>query len=170
MTSLTPKNADLGVLDPNLNIGYLPKPIPQPRDHEIEDILAQHMACGSFARLCHSISRGNARVLHAFAERMATAAIRNNSPGQLNFGLIALLLGQAASDSRDGLTVFPLFLDAMTKLRLDPHEIAESVRQAIGDRLTAPLVEFMKRSDKSLQSMGYSEGADDDGFRYIRNW
>jgi hypothetical protein len=37
---------------------------------------------------------------------------------------------------------------------------------------TSGLEAFLKRTDedKSLDSMGYVEGADEDGFRFVRTW
>ena len=164
------ENLDLEVLNPNRNLGYLPKRIPIARDGEIDDLLSRYIARRSVARLQRCMQEGNKLVLRAFAERMASAAIRNSSPGQLRLGLIALLLTLDGLDARDGLTILPLYYDAILRLRPDPFEFTESVRQIIGDRMAVPLTEFLKRADKSLKAMGFSEGADADGFRYVRNW
>jgi hypothetical protein len=47
----------------------------------------------------------------------------------------------------------------------------ESARQ-FGLEDTSGLEAYLKRSDedKSLASMGYVEGTDEDGFRFLRTW
>lgn len=167
---LASEDFDLGILSPDRNLGYLPKPIPTERDREIGELLLSAVASQRVARLRHCLNEGSEAVLRAFAERMASTSVRSNDPAQLRLGLIALLLSWGRADSRDALTVLPLFHDAILRLSLDSSEFIESVRQVVGDRLAEPFVDFLKRSDKSLASMGYSEGADKDGFRYVRNW
>jgi hypothetical protein len=161
---------DLEVNDPDQNIGYLPKSIPDLRDREIEDLLSRCVASEALASLQRCVDEDHAMVLRAFAERMATTAVRNNNATQLRTGLIALLLTQAESDFRDGLMILPLYCDAIAKLHIDPSEFTDSVRQIVGNQMLVPFTEFLRRADKSLKSMGYIEGADADGFRYLRNW
>jgi hypothetical protein len=163
---------NLGILTPDLNRAYLPQPIPTARDGEICTLLSLTIADHRVARFAHCLEDGHAMVLRAFSERMASAAVRARDPEKLRLGLIALLLAWPGPDSRDSLTILPLFCDASGILGLDSASFVATVRQSIGDQLSAPFVEFLTRSDKnqSLKSMGYSRGADKDGFRYIRNW
>jgi hypothetical protein len=122
--------------------------------------------------LAQRLKDGHGAVLRAFAERMASAAVRNGDQGLLRKGLIALLLSSRSPDFRDTLMIFPLFYHAARRLGLDLGPFLDSIRQTIGDPFSAPFAEFLKRpeTNKSLQVMGYAEGADNDGFRYIRNW
>lgn len=170
MTNGATEAFDLEVLHPDKNVSYLPKPIPTARDRQIGELLSSSISGQRIARLKRCIDEGHALVLRAFAERMASTAVRTNSPTDLRLGLIALLLALEGPDSRDALTIFPLFYDAVLRLQLNLSEFIESVRELVGDRMTEPFVQFTQRSDKSLQAMGYSEGTDNDGFRYVRNW
>lgn len=170
MTNDLIEGLDLDILSPEQNCGYLPKPIPNSRDHDIVDLLSRCMASQTLPRLQRSIRDGQAMVLRVFAERMASAAIRNTSATQLRLGLVALLLTFEQAEARDGFAILPLFNDAIERLHLDPSGFTESVRQTVGDRIAMPFTEFQRRSDKSLQAMGYGEGMDGDGFRYVRNW
>jgi hypothetical protein len=65
-----------------------------------------------------------------------------------------------------------VYCDAIRILGLNSASLVDSVRQVLGDVLTEPLVGFLARSeaDRSLQAMGFSRAADNDGFRYIRSW
>jgi len=170
MSTNKSEDIDLDVLSPENNTGYLPRPIPVIRDGQIADLLSRSMAEYSLARLSLRLTDGHAMVLRAFAERMASAAVRNRSPEQLRIGLIALLLGIGRADLREGLAVLPLFHNGLLKLHIDPPAFADSVRQTVGDRLADPFVQFMNRADKTLEAMGYQEGVDTDGFRYVRSW
>jgi hypothetical protein len=61
---------------------------------------------------------------------------------------------------------------AAQKLGIDPRSVfLESARQ-FGLDDTSGLEAYLKRSDedKSLASMGYVEGTDEDGFRFVRTW
>jgi hypothetical protein len=161
----------LKVLAPAANQGYLPQP-PNARDGEIADLMNKVVAERAVAQFARDIEGGHARVLAVFAERMASAAIRNPDPELLRLGLIALLLSFRHDDSREALIVFPLFCNGLRKLKVDQDLFLTEIRETIGDLLVAPLIEFLKRpeADRSLDSMGYSEGADGDGFRFVRRW
>jgi hypothetical protein len=163
---------NLDLLKPEVNTGYLPQPIPATRDGEIGMLLSRVLEAKCLARFNQMIEDGHAVVLRAFAERMASSAVRNLDVANLRLGLIALLLSWHGPDSREALTVFPIFLDAISRLNLDLTSFVASIRQTVGDQLIDPLIEFLKRTEvnKSLEAMGYAEGADDDGFRYVRNW
>jgi hypothetical protein len=120
----------------------------------------------------HNLQEGYDVVLRVFAERMASAAVREKDPSLLRLGLIALLLSWSVSDYRESLMVMTLFYDAVGRLGLDMDSFTTEIRETIGDGLLTPVAQYLKRSEKnkSLQSMGYSAGADSDGFRYLRNW
>jgi hypothetical protein len=162
----------IGVLEPAVNQAYLPKPIPTERDNEILQVLVSCIADNSVARFSQALKPGHASVLQAYAERMASMAVRNRNPETLRMGLFALLLGCREPDNREMLTIFPLFLDAAQILGISSSGLIEPVRIIAGDTLIGPFMKFLNRSDenKSLRVMGYDKSADQDGFRYIRNW
>jgi hypothetical protein len=163
---------NLNILRPGDNLAYLPKPIPAPRDREIFDLLLRVIADHSVARFKACIDDGHANVLSAFSERMASKAVRNKDSDVLSLGLIALLVTWHETDSRESLPIMALYCDAALLLGLKTKSLVDSVKQGLGDVLIEPLVAFLARSeaDRSLQVMGYSRAADEDGFRYLRNW
>jgi hypothetical protein len=172
MSGIARDGLNLDVLEPAVNRGYLAQAIPTARDAEIGGLLSRVMEEHHVARFMRCLQDGHAIVLRVFAERMASEAIRNRDAAVLRLGLIALLLSWHGPDSRETLMVFPIFYDAVRRMGLDLTLLVASIRETIGDQLAAPFVEFLQRSesDKSLQAMGYAEGADNDGFRYQRNW
>jgi hypothetical protein len=172
MNGIAHDDFSLEVLEPAVNRGYLSQVIPIARDEEIGGLLSQVMDEHRVARLTRCLQDGHAAVLRVFAERMASKAVRNHDVVALRLGLIALLLSGQRSDSRETILLFPIFYDAVRRIGLEIMPFAASIQQIIGDLLTAPLIEFLQRSetDKSLHAMGYSVGADADGFRYQRDW
>ena len=169
MSRIKPCQWDLGILDLDQNIEYLPKPIPIARDVEITKLIVRHLNSGEAAALVANLSDDQAMVLQVFAERMASYAIRQNSADILQSALVALLLSIVKSEPRESLIVMPIFCDAMLRLKTDPSSFLESLRRKVGDPLFAPLKQFMKRADKSLENMGYVVSSDAGGFRYVRN-
>jgi hypothetical protein len=172
MSNTSAKAVDVKILEPDENRGYLPLPIPAPRDGEIVALLSQVVDENRLAGFARQLVEGHARVLRVFAERAAAAAVRNSDPALLRLATIGLLLSWRGPDSRETLLIFPLIYDAIRRMGIDIELFVTSIRQIAGDQLVAPLIEFLKRSerDKSLQVMGYTAGTDRDGFRYVRNW
>ena len=112
------------------------------------------------------------RVFLAFAERMASLAVRLNSHKPLMTAMIAMFLQIGIGDVREDIIVLTLIHDASKRVGTDPGFVfLESARQ-FGLDDTSGLEAYLRRSDdsKSLKSMGYSEGADEDGFRFVRLW
>ena len=171
--SQTSANAvDLGILEPDVNRGYLPQPIPAPRDDEIAALLSQVVTQNRLAGFARQLAEGHAVVLRVFAERIAAAAVRNGDAALLRLAVIGLILSWRGPDCRETLIVFPVLYDAIRRMGIEVGPFVASIRQAVGDQLASPLIEFLKRSerDKSLHAMGYTAGTDHDGFRYVRNW
>jgi hypothetical protein len=107
-----------------------------------------------------------------FSERMASFAIRRVDEETLRLGLQALLLAWRGPDSRGTLVVFPLFYDAIGKLGVNSELFVSSLRRISGDELISPFTTFLSRpgSSSNLATVGYVEGSDSDGFRYLREW
>jgi hypothetical protein len=163
---------NLDILEPSLNIAYLPQPIPATRDSEILDLLSRVIAEKRVARFRASIKEGHANVLGAFSERLVSMAVRKKDFDVLSQGLVALLLAWRETDSRELFPVMSLYCDATLLLGLKSASLVDSARQILGDVLVEPIVAFLARSEanRSLQAMGYTRASDNDGFRYVRNW
>ena len=79
MIGNTSADFDLEILSLERNLAYLPKPIPLPRDEEIQDLLLRCIENRTLMALQRRIGEDQAMVLHAFAERMASAQDERNS-------------------------------------------------------------------------------------------
>jgi hypothetical protein len=86
--------------------------------------------------------------------------------------MMAMFLPIGTGDVREDILRLTLIHAAAQKLGIDPRFVfLESARQ-FGLDDTSGLEAYLKRSDedKSLASMGYVEGTDEDGFRFVRTW
>jgi hypothetical protein len=154
--------------------GYALMPIPQARDTQILDLVQAWVALDESARDydARAISHRQSRVLLAFGERMASTSVREGSQKPLLPGLLAVGIGGLHEDSREAITVLPLFYDAAQRTGVDPENIFEGAAALLPEPIASDIRRFPHRSatDRSLQAMWYSVGADSDGFRYVRNW
>ena len=124
-------DSDLAVLDPgSKRLGECP--LPSERDEVIAallDRIAQHPDVPAVRSV---LNREQGDVLAAFAERLASLAVRDphNGPMHLRRGLLALGLAfGTAPDYRDVMLVLPLLWRSAQILGLDPeHEFTEMGR------------------------------------------
>jgi hypothetical protein len=163
------------ILETKANHGYGPKPIPIERDFEINEFLDAVIAASPEERadLIASLDALHAPVLRAFAERMASFAVRQRSSEPLRRGLLALALGGAADDEREMIMVLPLIYRSAQLIDADPDSLFGETSQALGGGTASELIrDFPARSveDRSLTAFGFTEGRDADGFRYVRTW
>ena len=154
------------------NVGYGPQPIPVERDREIEEFLRNALTEGSIAGLRTLLERQHEQTLRAFAERMATLALRENSIARIEVGLVALCLGGLERGARDALVVMPLLLDATNRIGEPIEHVLLAAVERLGDSAKEPVAAFLARqdADRSLSAMGFALSSDTDGPRYVRFW
>lgn len=142
-------------------------PLPSSRDHQIKALLGRSEP----AELLALIKPQHWDGLCVFAERMAALAVRLDDRPTLRLGLVAAALA-GLGESRDPLTLLPLFYDAALKVGADPEALFDQVSAEVGGAAAEILKSFPGRpaEDRSLSAMGYREAKDEDGFRYLRTW
>jgi len=163
----------LSVLDPANNEGYGSARLPNGRDEEIATLIRQIHGPSEFAEAKRALSSGHGTVLSAFAERMASFAVRGTSLQSLREGLAAEQLALAVvGDYRDSLPALSLLFRACELLGADPGAEFASVAVQASPPDDQPLLDFLERDeeDRSLTSMGYVEDHDEEGFRFERTW
>lgn len=86
--------------------------------------------------------------------------------------MMAMFLQIGTGDVREDISILTLVHAAVHKLGLDPRAVFTGSAQQFGLTYTSGLEAFLGRSDedKSIDSMGYVEGTDEDGFRFVRTW
>jgi len=156
------------------NEGYGPKPIPDPRDAEISELLDKWMALPAPERqvAAAQIAEGQRFTLLAYSERMASLAVRTSDKAHLLRGLVALGVDGWRNDWRDNALLLSLHYDAAVRVGVQPSQIFDAAGSLLSTAVSKRFSEFLKRSDedRSLEAMGYSTGADQQGFRYLRDW
>ena len=156
-------------------VGWGTSRIPNDVDAEIKDIINKYLSLGDDGAkksIRESVGRDQKRVFLAFAERMASLAVRLNSQEPLMMAMMAMFLQIGIGDVREDIIILTLIHAAAEKISSDPRFVfLESARQ-FGLNDTSGLEAYLGRSNesKSLKSMGYSEGVDEDGFRFVRLW
>jgi hypothetical protein len=154
--------------------GYLPLTIP----HDLDAIPGQFV--GSYSRadivdreLAPTLHRGADSVLLAFSERQAALAVRIQSQDILRLSVLAIgLASLVTNDERDGMLVMPLPWRTAELLRQEPKSVFVAAAETLPPVAQKALLAFANRDseDQTLACMGYVEGSDGGGFRYVRTW
>ena len=151
---------------------YSPKTIPGQHDNEIAELVAGVASVAEFERIAARLDPASGKVLNLFARRAASLAVRLQSDSWVRYGLIAALLSATVEDYREIARTHSLLFRAAELIGSNPIVAFEAVAQlatseeAEGARLFAHADE----SAKSISVMGYQEGVDDTGFRFISLW
>jgi hypothetical protein len=156
------------------NRRYGTLPIPQPTDNDISELLKTWMQLNDAQRhdTAQEIDEKHRYTLLAYAERMASLAVRLRDREPIILGLIALGISGYVGDWRDNATIIALHYDAALRANQSPAETFEEAAAYLAQELAAAIKAFLRRSEeeKSLKAMGYSSGTDAEGFRYRRSW
>ncbi len=160
------------LLDRTMSSAYYKQAIPSEIDEQIGDVLVRLSSCDEdeLVSVAGGIAGGQARVLSLFAERMASLAVRKNSPNPIRKGLAALMIVARTEDVREVLLVLSLLHDAAMKVTGSAKELFADAGALFGG---AELLNgYLERSDedKRIQVMGYEESETEDGFLYVRTW
>lgn len=151
--------------------GYGPTPIPNQIDKEIE-FLIDAVTKDTEAKILPEMNETHGFVLLAYAERMASLAVRENDVDILSRGLTSLSIASKLVYIKEVLPVLALLYHSASKLGIDLLELLSALNLDDDDELTPYIKRFPNRSteDRSIQAMGYVEGDDGGGFRYVRTW
>ena len=106
----------------------------------------------------------------AFAERMASYAVRTGSVSILFEGLAAVVLEAGKFDVREDIVVMAPLYDAALKLGTEPSELFSKAAGLLVGEVSTILETFPSRDEdlKSLASMHYVESGNEYGFVYER--
>jgi hypothetical protein len=147
---------------------YYDRPIPCADDSRIGRALNAFAAASPVwqATFRDAIDLDRAELLCAWSERIATLAVRLDSPRPLVLGLVALSLADESADG-EAVLVAPLHRRSAEKLGADPLRIFDEAA-GLTDLAGARWLRDARDSADELEDTGYVEDADGDGFRYLR--
>jgi hypothetical protein len=154
--------------------GYGPRPIPDAIDQKVRELVTYLGDADPSTRnaIFSMMSEHHGLVLLAFAERMASLAVRTRNLQFIREGLEALAYGIRLVDDREVLMVLSLLYRSSIHLDLDAAGFFAGTIGLGGEMFDSFLLSFPRRNeeDRSIGAMGYIESRDQDGFRYRRTW
>ena len=154
--------------------GYGPRPIPDPIDDDVRNLIDYARGSDPETRnaLVSLMAERHGFVLLAFSERMASLGVRTGEARFVREGLEAAALGSHLVYYKEAVPALSLHYRTLMKLNVDPAKFFDGIAGLGGWQFDSLLKDFLKRSeqDRTIEAMGYSEGKDQDGFRYVRTW
>jgi hypothetical protein len=154
--------------------GYGPTPIPSAIDEEVVCLLnlVLGLAPAQHELVLKKMTEDHGFVFLAYAERMASQIVREQQPTSLCPAMTAIALAIQLIYVKEALPVISLLFHSIEKLGSRACEQILSASPLKNEALHEYLDEFTRRAadDRSIEAMGYVEGRDSDGFRYIRTW
>jgi hypothetical protein len=154
--------------------GYGPAELPCARDGEVDAYVASLRSGGppAVAAALATVTQRARDVLGAYAERMASLAVRERSTDRLVSALVALVVGGLNDGSRDALMTMPLVEHSARLLGAEPADLFEDAAAVVGHPGTVSLMRWLARKpeDRSIEAMKYVEDSDEGGFRYRHDW
>jgi hypothetical protein len=154
--------------------GYGPSALPDPRDQAVGELVERLIADGptAVASVSSRITDKARQVLRAYAERMASLAVRRRDGDLLLGAVVAVVLGGLDENRLESLMVMAPIEDSAGRLGLDLPELFEAASNVVGHPGTVNLMLWLtrKREDRTLASMGFVAAEDNDGFRYKLDW
>lgn len=121
------------------------------------------------AELSKELSREERGLLLGIARSAAIWSVRENAPGQLAFGVIALAI-ENLRDYRESLMHLSLLDNSARKLGADLEVIYKSIRPNVSREVAELFDTYFREGDRSIAAMGYEEVFEDGKFNYRRNW
>jgi predicted enzyme related to lactoylglutathione lyase len=157
------------------NRGYVDAAIPSARDAQLAAYLQRLVAADDTARgqAADALGPSYTATFVAFAERMASRAVREGDASPAELGLWALALTWRRS--KDVTTAIPplgLLYDAARRVNADPAALFRKVAAVCPADVAPVLTDFAQRDDldEIAEEMGFAVRSDRDGFRYRRTW
>ena len=154
--------------------GYGPAPLPDPRDEEVARFVATLVTGGpsAVAGVRPLVTEQARRVLCAYAERMASLAVRRHDPKLLVGATVALVVGGLDENRHESLMVMAPLEDSAKRLGVDLPDLFKYVSKIVGHPGTVNLAVWLMRrpEDRTLASMRFVSDEDQDGFRYRLDW
>lgn len=153
--------------------GYGTRRLPCEQDEAIRRLIRQVRGPHDYSDVVSSIPADAWIVLATFAERMASLAVRHQDARDVEDGLVAAQLALSLTDEpREVLPVLSLLYRACEMVGAQADAEFASAASLTGADRKGPLASYPDRGhdDRTIEAMGFQEGNDEVGFRFIRTW
>ena len=159
-------------LDSEYVHGYGPSALPNEIDEEVERLVNLSLAAPDADGVLADLTQTHGMVLLAFAERMSSLAIRERRLDVVSKGMEALRIASGVVYEKELLPILALLHNSAMKLGADWSRMIPVTPGFEETRFNVFCESFLSRSaaDSSIEAMGFIEGEDDGGFRYLRTW
>lgn len=167
---------ELHTVDPRQFVGYGQAAIPDPRDEEVSATIDELITAGApaVAGAIAGLDERIAQVLRAYAERMASAAVRRGERLVLLRALVAVVVGGLHAGRPDALVVTSVIEDAATRIGVDVQSLFGDASGIVGHPGSVELMRWLSRPVelRAIDQMGFTaeQQGDQDGFRYVSRW
>lgn len=163
---------DIEKLKARNNPGAGNLPIPSAWDEMLSEVVMKFIEAQPVerSRIASLFTDQHSFTFIAFAERMASYAVRIGSKKKLFEGLAALVLDGGKFDSRENITVMAPLYGAALKIGVDPETLFTQAAALAPNEVSDVLRTFPNRpaESKILICMQFLESEDEDGFMYER--
>ncbi len=155
------------------DIAYLSEQIPSAMDSVIESFIDWYLQASEDDKrsFSESLTPRMGDILLVYSERAAIRAVREHSGSEVHKGLTAIaMLSLDTIDFRECLIILALHHHSAARIGVDFEPLLTEVAQIAGPQIRDELRRFARREDVTIESMGYVESTDQDGFTYRRTW
>ena len=150
--------------------GYGPSELPSERDDEVGEFVSGLVsgAPSAVADVLPRLTDKARQVLCAYAERMASLAVRHRDRATLLNAVVALVVGGLDENRLESLMIMAPIEDSAARVGVELPQLLEDASKIVGHPATVNLMLWLTRKDedRSLASMGFVVTEDADGFRY----
>lgn len=151
--------------------GYGLLRIPSEHDNEVNSFISQFMKLKLEERsfIQKELEEMNKSVFLAFGVRMASYAVRRKSEHFIRQGLRGICISIDVGDLREDMIILSTLHDALLKIGSNADKVLAEIAQEFDADAIENIQGFINRryEDKRPKAMGYEEGKDEEGFRYI---
>jgi hypothetical protein len=154
--------------------GYGPSELPNKRDDVVGEFVNALVSGGAsaVAEVLPRVTDKARQVLRAYAERMASLAVRRRDNATLLKAVVALVVGGLDENRVESLMVMAPIEDSAARIGVELPRLLEDASKIVGHPATVNLMLWLTRNDedRSLASMGFVATENTDGFRYKLDW
>lgn len=118
--------------------------------------------------LMQNLTHEDSMLLLGIAQGEAVWAIRESAPGELRYGLIALIMEDRREDWRETLRHLCLLNHSAGKLGVSLETIYQDLKYLASPETARLMSGYFEGGERDIRAMGYKEDTCPDGFVYTR--
>ncbi len=118
--------------------------------------------------LMRGLTRDDSILLLAIAHGQAVWAVRESMPGELRYGLVALILEDRREDWRETLRHLCLLNHSAARLGVSLETIYQELKPLASPETARLFNGYFEGGERDIRAMGYKEDSTADGFVYTR--